>query len=105
MIWMDIITFLFGLALSREELPARADNAAQISLTVAAISRFRQMLHSDLESPKDERHFGKGWISGVIALALSITSLFLVIRLLYPTFFEPLSTLLNACAVDMTLSP
>src|SRR6266571_1919104 len=51
------------------------------------ISRFRQLLRSDLESPEVERQFGKGWISGVGALVLAIGGLFLVIGLLFPAWF------------------
>ncbi len=51
------------------------------------ISRFRQALRSDLESPKAERQLGKGWVSGTVALILAIASLFLVIGLLYPEWF------------------
>jgi sterol desaturase/sphingolipid hydroxylase (fatty acid hydroxylase superfamily) len=51
------------------------------------ISRFRQVLRSDLESTEVERQFGKGWISGVAALILSISGLLLVISLRFPTWF------------------
>jgi sterol desaturase/sphingolipid hydroxylase (fatty acid hydroxylase superfamily) len=54
---------------------------------VAIISRFRQLLRSDLEAPEVERQFGKGWISGVLALVFSIAGLFLVIGLLFPSWF------------------
>jgi len=54
---------------------------------VPIISQFRQLLRSDLESPEVERQFGKGWLSGVAALVLAIGSLFLVIGLLFPSWF------------------
>jgi sterol desaturase/sphingolipid hydroxylase (fatty acid hydroxylase superfamily) len=66
------------------ELLASPVLIAQTSDLVTAISRFRQLLRSDLESPEVERRFGKGWISGVAALVLAISGLFLVIGLLYP---------------------
>jgi len=51
------------------------------------ISRFRQVLRSDLESSEVERQFGKGWISGVAALVLSISGLLFVLCLKFPALF------------------
>ncbi len=42
------------------------------------------ILRQDLESPAAERRFGSGWISGVLALALSLTGLGAVLCLRYP---------------------
>jgi sterol desaturase/sphingolipid hydroxylase (fatty acid hydroxylase superfamily) len=54
---------------------------------MALISRYRQLLRSDLEAPEVERQFGRGWISGVAALVLAISGLFLVICLRFPNLF------------------
>jgi sterol desaturase/sphingolipid hydroxylase (fatty acid hydroxylase superfamily) len=54
---------------------------------VAIISRFRQMLRSDLESPEEQRQLGKGWISGVAALVLGISGFLLVVCLHFPSWF------------------
>jgi sterol desaturase/sphingolipid hydroxylase (fatty acid hydroxylase superfamily) len=59
---------------------------AQSFSSMSIISRFRHLLRSDLESPEIERQFGKGWISGVIALILAISGFLLVICLRYPTW-------------------
>jgi sterol desaturase/sphingolipid hydroxylase (fatty acid hydroxylase superfamily) len=42
------------------------------------------VLREDLEAPAPERHFGTGWISGVIALTLSVIGLGTVLCLRYP---------------------
>jgi len=54
---------------------------------MALISRFRQLLRSDLEAPESERQFGKGWISGVAALVLAISGFLFVLCLRFPTWF------------------
>lgn len=54
---------------------------------MALISRFRQLLRSDLESPEAERQFGKGWISGVSALILALSGFLLVLCLRFPSWF------------------
>ena len=48
------------------------------------IQRFRKTLRSDLESPRAQRRFGTGWISGSIALIASIAGLLFVLCLRYP---------------------
>lgn len=42
------------------------------------------LLRQDLESPSPQRRFGSGWISGVLALVLSVLGLGAVLCLLYP---------------------
>jgi sterol desaturase/sphingolipid hydroxylase (fatty acid hydroxylase superfamily) len=42
------------------------------------------VLGRDLDAPEAERRFGTGWISGVLALALSVIGLGTVLCLLYP---------------------
>jgi len=59
----------------------------QAGQRMAVISRFRQMLRSDLESSEAERQFGKGWISGVGALVLAIAGFLLVVCLRFPSWF------------------
>ena len=54
---------------------------------VPIISRFRQLLRSDLESPEIERQFGRGWLSGVAALILAISGFLLVLCLRFPSWF------------------
>jgi sterol desaturase/sphingolipid hydroxylase (fatty acid hydroxylase superfamily) len=44
------------------------------------------VLGKDLESPKAERRFGTGWISGVLGLALAVIGLGTVLCLRYPDF-------------------
>ena len=51
------------------------------------ISRFRQLLRSDLEAPEAERQFGRGWISGVAALVLAISGFLLILAIRFPTLF------------------
>lgn len=46
-----------------------------------------RMLIAELESTEYHKSFGRGWISGTIALIISVASLFTVICLKYPTFF------------------
>src|SRR5205809_1068814 len=41
-------------------------------------------LRNDLEAPSNDRHFGSGWISGVLALVLSLIGLGAVLCLRYP---------------------
>lgn len=46
------------------------------------------MLRSDLEAPEAERHFGRGWISGVGALVLALSGFFLTICVHFPGLFS-----------------
>ncbi len=52
------------------------------------ISRFRQILRSDLEAPDVERQFGRGWISGVAALVLALSGFLLLICVRFPAWFS-----------------
>lgn len=54
---------------------------------MSLLSRYRQLLRSDLESPVGERQFGRGWISGVAALVLAISGFLLVLCLRFPDVF------------------
>ncbi len=47
----------------------------------------RLKIRSELEAPAALRRFGSGWISGVAAIILSMSSLLIVIALRYPEFF------------------
>jgi sterol desaturase/sphingolipid hydroxylase (fatty acid hydroxylase superfamily) len=60
---------------------------AQDSIAMPILSRFRQMLRSDLESPAIERQFGRGWISGVTALVMALAGFLAVLCLLFPGLF------------------
>ena len=40
--------------------------------------------HADLRTPAEERKFGSGWISGVLALGLAVIGLGTVLCLRYP---------------------
>lgn len=48
------------------------------------INKLRKTVRADLESPRELRRFGSGWMSGVAALVASIAGLFLVLCLRYP---------------------
>ncbi len=54
---------------------------------MALISRFRQLLRSDLESSEADRAFGRGWISGVAALVLGLSGFLIVVCLSFPSWF------------------
>ena len=47
---------------------------------------FRKLMH-DLESPRQVRRFGSGWLSGFFARLFAITGLFLVVALRFPEWF------------------
>jgi sterol desaturase/sphingolipid hydroxylase (fatty acid hydroxylase superfamily) len=48
------------------------------------MGKVRQKLRADLQSEKDDRKFGTGWISGVMALFLAMAGLITVLCLRYP---------------------
>ena len=48
------------------------------------MGKVRQALRADLQAEKDDRKFGTGWISGVIALFLAMAGLITVLCLRYP---------------------
>ncbi|MXO90461.1 sterol desaturase family protein [Pontixanthobacter aquaemixtae] len=48
---------------------------------------FLRQLMRDLESPREVRRFGSGWLSGFFALLLAISALLLVIALKFPEWF------------------
>ena len=50
-------------------------------------TKFRERLRNELENPLESKHFGSGWISGVIALVSSLTALALSICILFPSLF------------------
>ena len=50
-------------------------------------SKFIERLHKELEAPAEERRFGTGWISGVIAVILSVAALVATICILFPNIF------------------
>ena len=47
----------------------------------------RQRLSEELNTPRADRPFGSGWISGTAALVLGLAGLFIVICLHYPSLF------------------
>ncbi len=49
-----------------------------------AMGKVRQALRADLQSEKDDRRFGTGWISGVLALFLAMAGLITVLCIRYP---------------------
>ncbi len=48
---------------------------------------FLRKFMRDLESPKEVRRFGSGWLSGFFALLLAISGLIMVIALRFPAWF------------------
>jgi sterol desaturase/sphingolipid hydroxylase (fatty acid hydroxylase superfamily) len=48
------------------------------------MGKLRETLRSDLAAEKDERRFGTGWISGVLALFLAMAGLITVLCIRYP---------------------
>jgi len=54
---------------------------------MSIVSRFRQLLRSDLEAAASERQFGKGWISGVVALVFALAGFLLVVCMRFPSLF------------------
>ena len=48
------------------------------------MGKIRQALRADLAAEKDDRRFGTGWISGVIALFLAMAGLITVLCIRYP---------------------
>lgn len=51
------------------------------------LQRFRAYLRNELEAPVETRYFGSGWISGVIALILSIAGLASMVCMTLPSLF------------------
>ncbi|XUU60152.1 sterol desaturase family protein [Erythrobacter sp. HA6-11] len=51
------------------------------------VSGYFRKLMRDLESPRQVRRFGSGWLSGFFALLFSLTGLFLVVALRFPEWF------------------
>src|SRR5690242_2478643 len=64
------------------------------------IDDFRRRLRGELESPAETRRFGRGWLSGVAALVLSLACLGSVLCLNYP---DVLSVPDIRRAIDLTL--
>lgn len=60
----------------------------------------RQRLKSELEAPPERKHFGSGWISGVIALVAGVASLLLSLAYLFPDVFatNELRTIITGAA-------
>ena len=52
------------------------------------ISKIRLAIRNDLEASEEERQFGTGWLSGLVALILSVSSLFLLISQRYPEWLS-----------------
>ncbi len=48
------------------------------------ISKIRQHLRNELEAPADQRRFGTGWISGVLALILGVAALAATVCMVFP---------------------
>ena len=48
------------------------------------MGRLRQALRADLQSEKEDRRFGSGWISGVFALFFAMAGLIAVLCLRFP---------------------
>jgi sterol desaturase/sphingolipid hydroxylase (fatty acid hydroxylase superfamily) len=48
------------------------------------VSRLRQHLRNEIESPAENRRFGSGWLSGIIALVGSVTGLCATLCILFP---------------------
>jgi sterol desaturase/sphingolipid hydroxylase (fatty acid hydroxylase superfamily) len=63
------------------------------------------VLREDLEAPRPERRFGSGWISGVLALTLSLLALGAVLCLLYPAILttEPTRGLYNVPLIRLAV--
>ncbi len=53
----------------------------------ARLTGFFAKLKRDLESPRQVRRFGSGWLSGFFALLLAISGLILVVALRFPDWF------------------
>ncbi|MEO0417998.1 MAG: sterol desaturase family protein [Pseudomonadota bacterium] len=51
------------------------------------IRGFFSTLRADIETPRDERPFGSGWLSGFFACLLALSGLFMVIALRFPAWF------------------
>ena len=49
---------------------------------------FLQSLQRELETPRNERPFGSGWLSGVGAIIAAVVGLILVISMRYPAFLS-----------------
>ena len=64
------------------------------------IDEYRRRLRGELESSADSRRFGRGWLSGVAALALALACLGSVLCLKYP---DVLSVPEMRKAIDLTL--
>ncbi len=64
------------------------------------LDELRRRLRGELESPEEERRFGRGWLSGVAALVLALAALGSVLCLRYP---EVLSVPDIRRAIDVTL--
>ncbi len=64
------------------------------------VEGFRQRLRAELEAPAGERRIGRGWLSGVAALVLSLGALGAVLCLRYP---DALSVPDIRRAIDLTL--
>jgi sterol desaturase/sphingolipid hydroxylase (fatty acid hydroxylase superfamily) len=52
------------------------------------IKKIRLAIRNDLEATEEERQFGTGWLSGLAALILSVSSLFLLISQRYPEWLS-----------------
>jgi sterol desaturase/sphingolipid hydroxylase (fatty acid hydroxylase superfamily) len=52
------------------------------------IKKLRLAVRNELEAPAEARQFGSGWISGVMALILSIAGLLLFLSQQYPALFS-----------------
>lgn len=53
----------------------------------ARVSQFFKTLMKDLESPRQVRRFGSGWLSGFLALLLALSGLLMVVALRFPDWF------------------
>ncbi len=51
------------------------------------ISKLRLAIRNDLEASEEQRHFGSGWLSGVLALAASLSAFLLLLSQQYPALF------------------
>lgn len=52
------------------------------------INKLRLAIRNDLEASAEERQFGSGWLSGVLALILALSGLFLLVSQRYPQWFS-----------------